>query len=140
MPVAQLNKFSDLYGIETPLAYSREITTGPNPEPAQSNFCHRFLPNIFNIISSLLLCHPSCLSAFGFPTKRVYPFLFYQIRATYHAIFHQFIGVIAYLAKLQVMKHFCTYSLFGSFRPSVLSNTFPNIVGPCCSLKVRDQH
>jgi hypothetical protein len=61
-------------------------STGPYPEPHQSNPYHSILSKIHLILSThLRLGLPSGLFPFGFPTNILYAFLFAPIRATWPA-------------------------------------------------------
>jgi hypothetical protein len=72
---------------EGSISCSQESSTGPYPEPYQSQpTIPLFLSKIhFNIVHSPRFGHLSGLFLSGFPTSSLYVFLFSSIRATYPA-------------------------------------------------------
>jgi hypothetical protein len=78
------------------LSCTQEPSTGPYPEPYQSNPHHPILRLILIWSTHLSLGLPSHLFSFGFPTNISHVFIISPTRATYpdHLIFLDFILII----------------------------------------------
>jgi hypothetical protein len=128
---------------------SQELSTCSYPEPDQSSphHPHPTSPRSILILATRLrLGHSSDLFPYGFPTNKLYEFLFSPIRATCPANLI-FLGLIIPILISEEYKSrsssLCSFlyspvasSLFG---PNILLSTlFSNTLSLCCSLNVRD--